>query len=179
MDQFNEQAQPDRVEEYLTLLNEAEHSLKLYVIAMVPVIADAEDILQDTKMTIWKDFESYTSGTHFGAWARKIAFNRIIAFRKRKAIERKRLVFSDAFYETVDQHTEIEEQPINERMETLLNCIAKLQPDHRQAMLLRYQNKLSIEAVAEQLGRTMSATYRLVSRIRLALKDCVQLQEPV
>lgn len=168
---------PDRVDEYIELLSQTESGLRLYIISMVPIIADAEDIMQDTKMTIWKDFSKYESGSHFGAWARKIAFNRIIAFRKKKAIEKKKLVFSEEFYEVVDQHSIADDSSVSERISSLLKCVGQLQSSHHQAILMRYQNGLSIEEVSEKLGRTVTATYRMVSRIRATLKDCVQLQE--
>jgi RNA polymerase sigma-70 factor (ECF subfamily) len=168
---------PDRVEEYIQLITTAEPMLRVYIISMIPIVADAEDILQDTKICVWKDFSKYESGTHFGAWARRIAYHRILAFRKKKAIENKKIVFSEEFYEVVDRHTEIDESYLAERTQKLMSCINQLQAEHKKAVVLKYQKGLSIEEVSQKIQRTVAATYRLVSRVRMALKDCVRMQE--
>jgi len=51
--------------------------------------------------------------------------------------------------------------------------VAKLPADHRDALHLRYQEGLSLEDMATRLERTVGALYRLLSRVRHVLHECV------
>src|SRR6185503_11377939 len=90
---------PDRAEEFVFLLARHERLLGAYVMTMVPHPQDADDILQEAKVVMWRSFSKFESGTNFGAWARKIAFHQVLAHRKRK--QRDRLDFSEEFLGTV------------------------------------------------------------------------------
>ena len=59
------------------------------------------------------------------------------------------------------------------QMASLMDCVAQLQPVHRKMLSLRYFEHLAVDQVAEQMGRSVAATYRALSRIRLALRQCV------
>src|SRR5687767_8405236 len=75
---------PDRAEEFVFLLARHERQLGAYVMTMVPHPQDADDILQEAKVVMWRHFAKFESGTNFGAWSRKIAFHQVLAYRKRK-----------------------------------------------------------------------------------------------
>lgn len=84
---------PDRAEEFVFLLARHERLLGAYVMTMVPHPQDADDILQEAKVVMWRNFGKFELGTNFGAWARKVAFHQVLAYRKRK--HRDRLDFSE------------------------------------------------------------------------------------
>ncbi|MGB0580736.1 MAG: sigma factor-like helix-turn-helix DNA-binding protein [Limisphaerales bacterium] len=60
-----------------------------------------------------------------------------------------------------------------EKSQQLKTCIAKLQPAHREILILRYFKDSSVEDVAARVERTVEATYRVLSPIRLALRKCM------
>jgi RNA polymerase sigma-70 factor (ECF subfamily) len=51
--------------------------------------------------------------------------------------------------------------------------LAKLSTEHRRVLELRYHENLDIEDMAMRLGRTSTALYRLLSRIRQSLHGCI------
>lgn len=163
----------DRADAFIQLLAQNERRLTAYVMTFVPRSVDADDILQETKLALWRSFDQFEIGTNFGAWARQAAFNRILDFRKRKGRESKRLVFSDACLEQLAATFDKGAEQREERSERLSGCIAKLSPNHRQILSLRYEEELQVEELADRINRTIAATYRVLSRIRLALRDCV------
>ena len=167
----------DPTEDFLKLLAEYEYSIKVYIITMIPRIYDAEDIMQDVRLTMWKKFESFEQGTNFKAWALKIAYFKIMDFRKRKGRENKKLMFTDEFYDAVDTASKKSSFDENGKRQDLQSCINKLQGPHREMIVMRYKNKLSVEEISEQMGRTVTATYRVISRIRASLKKCMISQE--
>jgi RNA polymerase sigma-70 factor, ECF subfamily len=164
-------APPDRAEEFVFLLARHERLLGAYVMTMVPHPQDAADILQETKVVMWRNFEKFELGTNFGAWMRKIAFHQVLAFRKRK--HRDRIDFSEEFLRTVADEAEQSAGRLEQRERVLHDCLAKLPDDHRDVLHLRYHEDLSLETMAAKLGRTVGALYRLLSRVRQALHECI------
>ncbi|MEW6303924.1 MAG: sigma-70 family RNA polymerase sigma factor [Verrucomicrobiota bacterium] len=156
---------------FVSLLARHERMLAAYVMTLVPHAADADDILQDAKVVMWRNFGQFRPGTNFGAWARKVAFHQVLSHRKRK--QRDRLQFSDEFLETVAQEMENSAEHLEQHQRALNDCVAKLPPDHREVLQLRYHEGLSIDALAERLNRTVAALYRQLSRVRRNLHDCV------
>jgi RNA polymerase sigma-70 factor (ECF subfamily) len=162
---------PDRAEEFVFLLARHERLLGAYVMTMVPHPQDADDILQEAKVVMWRHFAKFELGTNFGAWARKIAFHQVLAYRKRK--HRDRLDFSEDFLRAVADEAEVSADHLEQRERLLHECVAKLPEDHRATLQLRYQEGLSLEDMAARLGRTVGALYRLLSRVRAVLHECV------
>jgi RNA polymerase sigma-70 factor (ECF subfamily) len=165
---------PSRAEEFVFLLARHDRMLGGYVSSMVPHAPDADDILQETKAKLWRHFDDYETGTNFGAWARKVAFHQVLAFRKRR--NRDRLDFSDEFIQAVAEEAERSAPQLEARQRVLQVCIAKLPGDHRKVVLLRYDEQLSLEEIAGRTSRTVGALYRLLSRVRRVLHDCVSKQ---
>lgn len=164
----------DRNELFIKLLAEHERKLTRYVMSIMPSIADAEDILQESKLVMWREFSNFTEGTSFNAWARKIIFYRILYFRRTKAKEAERYVFSDAFYEVLDEEYEKGEEKREKNFAVLQKCINHLQEPHQKMVMLRYHQGESIEGLSDQIGRTVAACYKTLSRIRLNLRKCMQ-----
>lgn len=162
---------PDRAEEFVFLLARHERALGAYVMTMVPNAHDADDILQEAKVVMWRSFPGFKSGTNFGAWARKVAFHQVLAHRKRR--QRDRLDFTEEFLHAVAEEAERNAAALDLRERALQDCIAKLPPDHREVLHLRYHEGLRLEEMEQRLGRTVCATYRLLSRIRQVLHECV------
>ena len=161
-------------EAFIRLLSEHERGLYLYVMTMTPLASDADDILQEAKVVMWRHFGEFKLGTNFGAWARKVSFYQVLAYRKRK--QRDRLCFSDKFVELVAEEMDAEEDHLESRYTTLASCVAKLDPEHQRIVSMRYEAGESIEAIAEAIGRTSGAVYRVLSRIRKSLHFCVSAQ---
>ena len=55
----------DRTTEFLTLLTQHDRALGVHVHALVNSNADTNDILQQTKMVMWKNFDQFENGTNF------------------------------------------------------------------------------------------------------------------
>lgn len=158
---------------YVQLLAEHDRYLSGYVYNLIPNSTDAEDVLQDVKVALWKSFDQFQQGTNFGAWSRKVAFHRVMAFRKKKAIENKRLTFSDELLDYLsEQYTDNTDQT-NQQTQILVTCISKLKEGHKELVTLRYKQELSIEETATQTDKTIAACYRSLSRIRLILRKCI------
>src|SRR5215217_1942610 len=90
----------EQTEAYLRLLNQHDRWLATYVYSLVSRPADAEDILQEVKVTMWKHFATFETGSNFRAGARKIATNQILNYRRSEK-KRPGATLDDAFIEAV------------------------------------------------------------------------------
>lgn len=158
-------------EAFVFLLARHERLIGSYVMTLVPHPADADDILQEAKLVMWRHFSQFQQGTNFAAWARKIAFHQVLAFRKRK--KRDRLEFSEAFLNAVAEELESHAPHLEKREQALHLCLTKLPKEHREVVLMRYHQSLELEEMASRLNRSTGALYRLLSRIRQTLHGCV------
>jgi RNA polymerase sigma-70 factor (ECF subfamily) len=164
-------AEPDKAELFIVQLSGIERSLALYVMTLVPRPQDAEDILQQSKLVMWRCFDQFQPGTNFGAWARKIAFHQVLTYRKRQ--KKNQLQVSDEFLEIIASEVESNDEALEVQRQLLTQCMAKLDAEHRQILNLRYHEGAEIEDIAEQTQKTEGAVYRLLSRIRKNLHECV------
>ncbi len=167
-------AEADRTTAFLELLTTHERALSVYVHSLVPRDSAAEDILQQTKMLLWKHFDDFQAGTHFLAWARKTAFHQILTHRRQK--KREHLPLDEVALEALGIAVTQLAGDVSLRQEALRTCLARLPKEHRQLVQMRYYEDLEIEQVADKLSRTAGAVYRALSRVRMSLMECVERQ---
>ena len=162
---------PERVEEFVRLLGQNQRRLFLYVLCLVSDWNDAEEVVQETSLVLWREFVGFEPGTNFAAWACRVAFHQVLAWRKRR--QRDRLQFSDAFLEAVAEETATDLDRLEERARALAGCVEKLPREQRDLLRRRYTQGETVEGIARACGRTVEAVYRALSRIRHALHECV------
>jgi len=162
---------PEKAEVFISLLSRHERRLSVYVMTLIANQSDAEDILQQAKMVMWRSFDQFRQGTNFGAWSRKVALNQIMTFRKRQ--KRDLLYLSDELLEMIAADWEQNNELLSKQQMMLEQCIEKLPDNHQAILRSRYHNSNSIESIADKSQRTPGAVYRLLSRIRSNLHQCV------
>jgi RNA polymerase sigma-70 factor (ECF subfamily) len=166
---------PDAGEDFLRLLAQHERWLATYVFSLFPSAADAEDVLQECKVLMWKRFDQFKPGTNFRAWARTLAFHLVLNHHratKRRPIDAYSQEFIEAIALEIDQRSEKLEQ----QADALRHCVQKLPATHRAMIRWRYYDERDIPEIANETRRSAEAVYRLLSRIRQTLSECVQRQ---
>src|SRR5882757_2072243 len=94
-----------RVDAYVRLLGQNQRRITLYVLSLVPRWNDAEEIIQETNLVLWREFDRFELGTNFAAWACKVAFHQILSWQKRQ--QRDRLRFTPEFLEVVAEEAAV------------------------------------------------------------------------
>ena len=166
---------PDSTEDtesYLRLLAQHDRWLASYVFSLVASSTDAQDILQEVKVTLWKHFAKFEAGTNFKAWARQIALHQILNYRRSEK-KRPNSGLDEAFIEAVAAEIDRRADALDGRADALKICLQKLPDAHRKIILWRYYEDCGVEAIAAKSERTVEAVYRLLSRIRGVLNECV------
>ena len=92
-------ATEDRVDEFVELYARHHKPIHRYLTTLLPTTADVDDVLQETSVVLWREFDTFEPGSSFWAWASRVAFNQVRAWRSRQ--RRERLVFSKNFLQEI------------------------------------------------------------------------------
>lgn len=161
-------------EEFIRQLTLAQSSLWAYVFSLLPDHAGAQDVLQQTNLTLWRKADDFQPGSSFIAWASKAAYFHVLSYRR--GMRRDRLVFNDEVfaYLAERQAERLEEGIPNRRMTALRGCLEKLPAHSRQLLESRYAAGASVKNLAETGGRSTAALSQVLYRIRETLLACVE-----
>ena len=157
---------------FVQLLAAHEHRLGSFVLALVPNWADAEDIIQQTKLRLWEQFETYDPAKDFGVWACVIARYEVLAFRTRSA--RSRVQFSQELVNRMSEELTQTAAEADGRWVFVEECLKKLTQWQRDLLWRSCVAGYSSQRVASQLGRKAEAIRQAVLRIRRKLYRCIE-----
>jgi RNA polymerase sigma-70 factor (ECF subfamily) len=163
---------PDRNTEFVRLLKQHERRLAAYVFTMVPDWNDAEDLVQETWVRLWEQFDQYRAGEDFGSWACTIARYLVLAYRKRT--QRQKVHFSSQVIDALDVQAATDIETAERRLRILAGCIRKLSDFARDLLHRCYGRRMKIKDIARETGRSVNGVYLALSRIRRDLHDCVE-----
>jgi RNA polymerase sigma-70 factor (ECF subfamily) len=132
--------------------------------------ADVEDAVQDILMTIHAVRHTYDPGRPFAPWLVAIANRRMIDRLRHETRKRAREIELTADHETF-LPDETNHDGMAERM--LMEAIAKLPPDQRDAVQLLKLNEMSLKEASQMTGRSVGAlkvaTHRALANLRKLL----------
>ena len=143
-----------------------------YVLSLVPNWPDAEDILQQSCVVMWRKFDQFEIGTDFLSWGCQIA--RFHAFNHVRKQGRDRHVFSVELVETLAREGVSDAGQLEAERVALRSCLAKLDPAGRNLLGACYDAGATIKQVAQRLGRTPNSVYKGLNRIRESLLRCIR-----
>ena len=167
------QAEPD---EALSLeIRGLQPGLKEYVAGLLGGHDGVEDLVQETNLFLWEKRADFVPGTNFRAWAMRVAWFKVMAERRDRAREG-RVVFGDSMLEQLAARAEERMPEADTRLRALRHCLERTRPQDRRLLDWKYGRSASLTDLAEATGRTATAVYKTISRLRLALRHCVENQ---
>ncbi|AKC82288.1 hypothetical protein IMCC26134_04995 [Verrucomicrobia bacterium IMCC26134] len=167
---MNEQTAAD-AERFVRLFAEHEPRVRAFVRAGLPSVHDANEVMQEVSVVAWRKFGTLQTPEGFGRWLCVIARFEILKYRRTKA--RDRLVLDDELLATIAEEGEEELDMRAREIQNLQSCLKKLPEKHRQLVIQAYSPGQSKKILATQVGKTQEAMYQLLSRLRLALMNCI------
>jgi RNA polymerase sigma-70 factor, ECF subfamily len=156
---------------FVQLFSVHQRSVHAYISTLVPSAADADDIMQETSMTLWQKFQEFDPQRDFFRWACGIAFVAVLRYRRRTAKDK--LWFNEEILQLISTELLESEDARDLRRQALRECMKKLDSRERRYIEARYRADSSVEAVAREFGRPANAVYRMLARIRDKLFDCI------
>lgn len=157
--------------QFMATVTNAQSSLYAFICSLLGNSENARDVLQNTNLVIWEKAAEFDRSRDFKAWAFKIAYLQVMAFRKTQS--RDRLVFDDEFMEGIAADIAKRNEQLEDRLEALDQCIERLPKHHQQIVRKRYALGMAVQDIAEQVGQKANALAVLLYRVRKALAVCV------
>src|SRR5207249_4301644 len=130
---------------FVRLLLQHQNDMLRYILPLVGSLDDAEDVLQETALALWRKFEQYDPRRPFLPWARHFAHNEVLMHHRKR---RSYTFLTEELIQTLaERRTEREERAQQDR-NTLQNCIEKLPEADRLLLNRRYAERgMTIQAL--------------------------------
>lgn len=157
---------------FLSLFLRSEREIFRYVAVLVPNVADAEDIVQQTALALWEKFDAYDPNLPFTPWACRFALNKARQWIERR--QRWQALLEGGLAEELAMRREELRPELDARLTHLEGCLNKLTGEQRALVEGYYHRRDGIDKLAESSGRTIAATYKTLQRIRQALQLCIE-----
>jgi RNA polymerase sigma-70 factor (ECF subfamily) len=162
----------DRNEEFTRNWTKAQPMVAGYVNSLVPDFHKAEDILQEVAVVLWKKYKEYDKKRSFTSWAVGIARLEILS-SKRDFARHHLAALPDAVDTITETYNEMTSE-LEARAQALKECVRKVKGGSQRVLKLRYENNLKPQKIAQSIGKEAGAVRVMLSRIRDALKKCVE-----
>lgn len=136
--------------------------------------AAGEEIFQEVWMTVIAHRDRYQASAKFSTWLLEIAHRRLVDWYRRNRRHTWQ-VDIDAALEIADYCPLPDSQAMHRQQQRgLLDCLAQLPPEQREAFLLKEEHELSQAEIAELTG---SSGETVKSRVRYAIRKLRQCLE--
>lgn len=168
-------AMPDanRHEEFVGLLQRAAGQIMAYLYALLLNWNDADDVFQETCLVLWRKFDEFQPNTNFVGWAVRIAQNNAKSFQRSRR-RCARLIKDDLQISLLAVAADRDGVEASDNLATLAACMDRLSEGDRRLVLRRYGERLPVQRVATQLGRTPQSVHNSLKRIRTLLLECME-----
>lgn len=158
-------------DEFIKLLTASQPSLYACILSLLPERSAAQDVLQETNLTLWHKADDFEEGTNFMAWASRIARYHISNYRRK--LHRDRLIFDSQLYEELCEKQTERSENLEQYTDLLQECLKQLSSEQRDLLARRYAAGGSVQQIAASQGRTVGAVSQMLYRIRESLLNCV------
>lgn len=159
-------------EEFTRLFLRSEREILRFILVLLPRLSDAQDVLQETAVALWKKFDQYDRQQPFLTWAYGFAANEVRRFIRDRA-RRKMHLDENLVQLLVARNAELRDD-LDRRRDLLRGCLIKLQSWQRKVVEGYYYDRTSVEVISASSGRSVDAIYKTLQRARLALLDCIR-----
>jgi RNA polymerase sigma-70 factor (ECF subfamily) len=159
-------------EQFVQAFARHEPALRSFIRPLVPGWNDADEVMQQTCVVLWRKFWEFEPESDFLAWACTVARFEVLKHRRR--IARDRLVFSEELLELLADEGTIEIDERERERRALDHCIERLPAPQRELIRRCYQSSATIKEAAAALGRSATALYKALHRVRQLLLNCIE-----
>lgn len=156
--------------QFVQLLTAEQDSLLRYIATLLGDVNDANNVLQQTNIVLWRKADDFEAGTSFRAWARKVAYFQTLAFIRDQ--KRDKLVFDEVLVQQLATEQKIEDE--DERQIALRRCLEELPENSLDILRMRYAPGGSIRSIALKHKMNEGAVKMSLVRIRRSLVQCIE-----
>ncbi len=172
--QLSSRSEAQHSEAVVRLYSQHQRWLFGYLMTLLGNPEDAEDVMQEVSVVMWREHQNFELGTNFTGWLSVIAYHQVQKFwRQRK----KKATYLDvAVIEQLASVVTKDREVVDIRRQFLGECLETLPAKERDLVQSVYSSEGAgkIRRHAAQAGVDEAGFYRALARIRKALFNCVQ-----
>lgn len=162
----------DKQQDFLKHFLQHQDDLRAFIGSLVRDRHAADDVLQDVAVVLWRKVDEYDPSRSFGGWARGIASNKILQlFEKSKKLP---VPLSPEAIQAVVGAYEEAGSGAGDEQAALNHCLDRLPDKSRNLVQMRYEESLKLKDIANRVASSLDAVHKALSRIRDALRECVE-----
>ena len=159
--------------EFVSLITANQRRIFAYILTLVPSLNDADDIMQETSALMWERKNDFTPGSDFVAWGARIAYYKILDYRKKVNKSRRMMVLNEQF-DQIEKKSLEQSRHIDHVINRLDECVKKLSKPDKQILNLRYSAMLSVKEISSRVNESVRTIYYKLSRIQGLLLRCIE-----
>lgn len=177
MFQYLFQLETDREKEFFAAIYEA-HVKEMYYIAynILHNPSDAEDIVQETFLTLMKHVDKLIDNEPHKVWA---YISTTVKHKSLNVLRHKQLLEEVELDETWMQEDILEDGPDlllegYEQKEAMVKLLKQLKPPYKEVLTLQYYHEMSTAEIAELLGKSPDNIRHISKRAKKALQSLLK-----
>jgi RNA polymerase sigma-70 factor (ECF subfamily) len=146
-------------------------AMRAFAISLTRDLTAADDLVQDTIVKAWSNFDKFTPDSNMRAWLFTILRNTFYSDRRKR---RREVMDPDGTHAA-----RLFEKPAHDgrlAMTDFLRAFDKLSPEHREVLILVGASGFSYEEAAAMTGVAVGTVKSRANRARLRLCDLLGLQ---
>jgi RNA polymerase sigma-70 factor (ECF subfamily) len=159
---------------FTILMDRHVSAIKRQIGSMAPNASEADDILQEVLLKVWRRLSTFRSESSFRTWMTRVAMNEVLQSYRRKRCNR--LCQAPGDLDAFASYGESPHQSFARVEETkiLRSAVAGLPTKYRQVVILRDIEELSTGETAESLRSTIPAVKSRLFRARRMLLEALK-----
>ncbi len=146
-------------------------AVKAFILSLQPNFAEADDLVQETFLTVTRKAAEFRAGSNFLAWAFAIARFKLLEARRRGG--KSPVALSDEVIELLAISAP-EAGFFESRFAALRRCLERLAPRAQEILRLRYHEERGPAEIAARLDWSANAVNVALTRARNSMRDCVE-----
>lgn len=165
--------QPSAEDElFMRLYSNAYSKIFRFILTLIPCRNDADEVMQETSLVLWRKFNEYQMEGSFTGWACGIARIEVLRLMDRK--KRFAAFFDEQLLtQLASTHTRYDEI-LEIRRDFLSQCKRQLPEKDLYLLQLIYESDHGAKTAASIMDQPLSTIYRHLDRIRTVLFRCIE-----
>ena len=173
IDQIVDQVLAGDINAYEVIVSGYQQEVWKVVAAMLLNEQKTEDLVAQTFIDAFQHLHRYQKGRPFGAWIKEIARNEVRQEIRRRLREDRRMeIYHSHLLQDYEATSASDKEVLLD--EALAECIAGLPPSSAELVEMRYHSGLNFGDISTRIGRSVEATRQQLTRVRLALRECIE-----
>ncbi|MGD1094638.1 MAG: sigma-70 family RNA polymerase sigma factor [Bryobacteraceae bacterium] len=154
---------------FTVLTNRHLDAVKRRIGSMVPNTTDADDLLQEVLVKVWRHLSKFRSESTFRTWMTRVAINEALQFYRREQRRPICQAFGDFDIFAAPNESPFQSLSRAEMNQVVRNAVVQLPAKYREVLILCYLEELSLREAARSLQSSVPAVKSRLFRARLML----------